>query len=252
MMSRLFPLLLAVMLVTGCTSSSGVYQVDRKKSADANAELGLRYMLQGRNDIAMEKLKRALDDDPKSAVAHHYMAELYKRVEQYDDADYHYRRAIDYASDEMVSGIANNYGAFLCTQKKYEKAETQFQAALKNPVYAGRADVFENMGTCMREAGNLPKAEEYLRKSLQIDPKRPLALFYMADISFQNKNLLSARAYLQRFAEIAPPNPEYLWLGIRVEKVLGDRGAVASYGMLLKNNFPEAQETSLYLKSQER
>jgi type IV pilus assembly protein PilF len=249
---RLVPVLFVLALAGCTTTSSGVYQTDRKKSAEANAELGLRYMLQGKNDVAMDKLKRALELDPKCYTAHHYLAELDRRLEQYDDADEHYRGAIDNAPEDANSRIYNNYGAFLCSRKKFDKADRQFQMALKNPVYAGRADVIENMGTCARESGDLAKAEEYFRKALQIDPKRPVSLLAMADIMFRQGNALSARAYLQRFSEVAQANPEYLWLGIRVERVLGDRSAVASYGMLLKNSFPEAEQTRLYLKSQER
>jgi type IV pilus assembly protein PilF len=48
---------------------------------------------------------------------------------------------------------------------------------------------------------------------------------------------------------VAPHTPHSLWLGIQIERVLGDRNALSSYGMLLRNNFPAAEETKLYLKS---
>lgn len=241
--------LVVVLALTGC-ASTGEKEFDRKKSAQANAELGLRYMLQGKNDIALEKFKRALEHDPKSAVTHHYMAELYRRLEEYDDADDHYRRAIDLDAED--SNVHNNYGVFLCSRKKYKQAEKEFLAVLENPVYAGRAQTLENLGTCMRESGDVAKAEAYFRKALAADPRLVKSLFAMADISFAAGNALSARAYLQRFGELAPHNPESLWLGIRVERILGDKNAAGSYGMTLKNKFPEAEQTRLYLKSLKR
>jgi type IV pilus assembly protein PilF len=247
---RLIAVLSLLLTLGACSSTSTVREADRQKSAEANAELGLRYMLQGKNDIALEKFKRALDQDPKSAVAHHYIAELYRRLGENDDADRHYRRAISLNPEE--SSAYNNYGVFLCNQKKYEQAEKQFQAVLKNPVYTGRAQTLENLGMCMREGGETAKAEDYFRKALQTDPRLPNSLLAMADISLKGGNALSSRAYLQRYSEVGAPTPESLWLGIRVERILGDKSAVSSYGLMLKNNFPEAEETRLYLNSEKR
>jgi type IV pilus assembly protein PilF len=104
----------------------------------------------------------------------------------------------------------------------------------------------------MREAGSTVKAEEYFRKALLLDPRLPKSLLAMAEINFIKGNALSARAHLQRFSEVSAPSPESLWLGIRVERVLGDKSAVSSYGMMLKNNFPETEQTRLYLNSLKR
>jgi len=243
-------LVFCLALSLAACSSSPTREADKKKSAEANAELGLRYMLQGKNDIALEKFKRALEQDPKSAMAHHYIAELYRRLEEYKDADRHYRHAIDLNPED--SNTHNNYGVFLCARKEYDDAEKQFLAVLKNPVYTARAQTLENLGTCMREGGQIAKAEGYFRKALALDPRLPKSLLAMADLSFASGNALSSRAYLQRYSELAPATPESLWLGVRVERSLGDKSAVASYGMMLKNQFPEAEQTRLYLESQKR
>ena len=71
----------------------------------------------------------------------------------------------------------------------------------------------------------------------------------MARLTFGANNYLSARAYLQRYSEVARHTPESLWLGIRVERILGDKNALASYGLSLKGNYPDAAETRLYLES---
>lgn len=218
------------------------------RSAQVNAELGLRYMLQGQNEIALEKLNRALEQDPQSATAHHYLAELYRRLGESDDADRHYRRAIELDDDN--SSIYNNYGVFLCNEKRYDEAEKQFLKVLENPVYTGRAQTLENLGVCMRAKGDSAKATEYFRKALQADPRSPIALLAMAELSHAAGNSLSARAYLQRYNEVGPHTPESLWLGVRVERALGNKGAAASYGLLLKNRFPDSEEAARYLRSE--
>ena len=47
------------LLLAGCGSSPTRDRVDPKQAAEANADLGLQYMLNGQYEVAMEKLKRA-------------------------------------------------------------------------------------------------------------------------------------------------------------------------------------------------
>ncbi len=236
------------LILSGCSGSNVREGVDSEKAAAANAKLGLQYMLQGNDDVAMEKLKRALKFDSTNAQAHHYIAELYHRLGRDDLADEHFHDAIYYHEGDD-STLFNNYGAFLCGQDRFDDGEEQFRKVLDNPVYPRRDQVYENMGLCQERKPDLDKAEEYLRKALKMNPRLPKSLLAMARISLEKENHLSARAYLQRFQAIARPTPESLWLGIRVERVLGDKNALASYGLMLKNEYPNAPQTKLYLDS---
>jgi len=246
---RVVVALIMGLLLAGCGASS-TREVNPKQAAEANAELGLQYMLNGQYEVAMEKLKRALDFDSSNAHANHYMAELYNRLGRFDDAEKYYHRAIREADHDSL--LDNNYGAFLCSRKRYDDAIEQFLKALENPVYHGRLDTMENIGLCMLEKPDVKMAEEYLRKTLAADPRRPKSLLGMARINFKQGSYMSTRAYLQRYLEVAPHTPETLWLGIRTERILGDKDALASYGLLLRNNYPNAEETRLYLQSTKR
>lgn len=241
---------LSLFLVLGGCSSSPVRDgVNVEKAAQANAELGLRYMMQGEYEVAMTKLKRALSYDSNHVAANHYIAELYRRLGRNEDAEKHYRRALNYAEGD-ASSLHNNYGIFLCSQDRFDDGVEQLEKVLDNPVYPQRDQVYENIGLCVERKGDHDKAEEYLRKGLQLNPRMPKSLLAMARLTFAKKNYLSTRAYLQRFAEVARHTPESLWLGIQVERILGDKNALASYGLSLKGNFPDAPETKLYLQSQ--
>jgi type IV pilus assembly protein PilF len=197
----------------------------------------------------MQKLNHALTYEPNHVPTHHYLAELYRRLERYDDADKHFRRALDYAEGD-ASALHNNYGSFLCSQGRIDDGVEQLKMVLNNPVYPQRAQVFENLGLCIERKPDLEQAEAYLRKGLEINPKAPKSLLAMARLSFARNHYLSTRAYLQRYSEVARHSPESLWLGIRVERVLGDKDALASYGLSLKGNYPNAPETKLFLDSQ--
>ncbi|WP_127476187.1 type IV pilus biogenesis/stability protein PilW [Sulfurivermis fontis] len=244
---RVLILLSALALLSGCAGTPERDTTDFKKAAQLNAELGLNYMVQGKNELAMEKLLKAVEYDDDSVEAHHYIAELYRRLERKDKAGEHFQRAADLAPND--SAIQNNYGVFLCGEKRYDEGVTRLLKAVENPVWPGRGQAYENLGQCLLEKGDMVRAEQYYREALKVNVNLPKALLAMADISLQQGNHISARAFLQRYAAVAPHTPHSLWLGIQIERVLGDRNALSSYGMLLRNNFPAAEETKLYLKS---
>lgn len=242
-MRRIPAVMAAAVLLSACAAQPVHTGGNAQKSAEVNAELGLRYMMQGKNDVALEKLDRALKQNPDSANAHHYLAELYRRLDKPAEADRHYQRALEL--DGKNTSLQNNYGVFLCNQKRYDEAEKRFLEVLDDPVYNGRARTLENLGLCMKEKPDLKKAETYFRKALALDKNLVKSLYAMAELSFAEGNYLSARAYLQRYLELAPHDPGTLWLGVQIERKLGDLDAAASYEMQLKANFPDSKETRL-------
>lgn len=244
---RTLLLLSAFALLAGCAGTAERDTTDFKKAAQLNAELGLNYMVQGKNEMAMEKLLKAVEYDDESVEANHYIAELYRRLERKDKAAEHFMRAADLAPNDAA--IQNNYGVFLCSEKRYDEGVKRLLKAVENPVWPGRGQAYENLGQCLQEKGDVVRAEQYYREALKVNINLSKSLLAMADISLQQGNHISARAFLQRYAAVAPHTSRSLWLGIQIERVLGDRNALSSYGMLLRNNFPAAEETKLYLKS---
>jgi len=49
---------------------------------------------------------------------------------------------------------------------------------------------------------------------------------------------------------VATANAEALWLGVRVERRLGDRNSEVSYASQLRTRFPDSQETRALLAGQ--
>jgi Tfp pilus assembly protein PilF len=74
----------------------------------------------------------------------------------------------------------------------------------------------------------------------------------MARISIDKKNAMSGRAYLTRYQEVAALNAEGLWIGIQVERELGDFVKVRDYENRLHRHFPDSQELQLLIESQKK
>ncbi len=218
--------------------------------AEIHTQLGMGYLREGKKELAWRRLQRALQADPNYSPAHNALALLSERMKRPEKAEYHFQRAI--SSDPRDSAAMNNYGGFLCRQKKWAEAEGYFQRAAANPLYENPEFAQTNAGLCLLGAGKVDQAETYLRTALKTNPRLSVALIAMASISLKKTRYLSARAYLQRYLEQAKHSPRSLWIGIQVERELGDKNALASYSMLLKGNFRDSQETRLLLDSEKK
>ncbi len=232
----------AVLLVTACTST-GPMPSNPKNAAELNARLGLAYMEQGENEQAMAKLKHALKLNPDSASANHYIAELYKKLGKNREAEEHYRKALSLTPSDPM--LLNNYGVFLCRQGRLDEARDNFLDAAKQPFYKTPEVAYNNAGLCALEVPDMAKAEKYFRAALHSNPNMADALYAMADLKFKQQQYLSARAFLQRYMEVAPAGAPVLWLGVRVERRLGDETSAAKYAKQLQEKFPTSEETAL-------
>ncbi len=243
MLRSLFVVVLCAILLA-CASAE-----ERKKQnhiADTNVRLGVGYLKQGRVEAALEKLLKALKAVPDYPEAHSSIALVYERLGETEKAGDHYREALEIKPEN--GSIHNNYAVYLCNIGKPLEAEKHFLQAIKSRGYRTPAQALENLGVCVMQIPDIEKAETYLRKALQINKRLPSALLQMASVSYEKGRFMSGRAYLQRYQEVAIMGPKGLWIGIQVEKKLGDDDAVREYTRLLLRNYPDSSETRKLLE----
>ncbi len=249
--TRLLASTVMALLLTACGSTPTTEpEIPENRLASQYIRLGVGYMQEGKFEQALIRLQRALELNPRSAEAHDALGVLHERLAQYDEAEENFRKAIQLRPE--FSRARTNFGSFLCRRDRVEEAEEQFEAAVANPLYENPEIAYTNAGLCLYQAGDLDKAENYLRRALQINPRVGVALLRMADITYQSSRYLPARAYLQRYTEVGPHTPESLWLGFRIEDELGDRDTASKYAMLLEANFPDSREVRLLQENRQR
>ncbi|OUR71099.1 type IV pilus biogenesis/stability protein PilW [Methylophaga sp. 41_12_T18] len=236
---------LVLLMVSACTTPGGSRPIEQvapdPKAAEINMRLGLNYLQRGNYEIALEKLQKSLRQNPNLPSAHNTIALLYQQLKESDKAEKHFKEAVRRAPD--YSEAQNNYGVFLCQQQRYEESEQYFLAAIKNPLYRRKAQALENTGVCAMRIPDYERAETYFRQSLQLNPKMSTSLIKMAEISHQQQDFLQARAYIQRYRDIAAWTAKSLLLAIKTENQLNDQDAVASYALLLRARFPDSDES---------
>ncbi len=232
------PICLAIALAAcGSNPSRSTTNTDAKEAAELQVKLGRGYMEQGELEVAMERLQRALQLDPRSVDAHTMMAVLNERIQRPTQAESFYRKAERLAPDN--GDVNNNLGAFLCGTGRQREADAYFLKALADPFYRSPAAALSNAGVCALKAGDAVKAEDYFRRVLSTQPNNATALFELARMNYLKGDAMRARAFIQRLEASAPDDPTVLDLGQRIETRLGDAAAARRYATRLKNEFPD-------------
>jgi len=237
--------------LAGCVSSGGSKQFgspDNERAAQINLEIGIDYLRKNNLAQAKEKIDRAIEQNPRNSQAQVTAGMLYGRLGQNSKAESHFAKGL--ALDPKNPEVQNNYGAYLCQQGKHARGEKLMIEAATNPLYRTPEVAYLNASNCARNGGDMKRAEENLRSALKVRPKFGEALFQMADLQYKQTDYLSARGFLERYQEVGRTNPASLWLGVRIERGLGNTTAAKNYAERLKLEYPRAAQTKELIESE--
>lgn len=245
---RIISTLALILLLFACGGGDKVKY--NPKAAKINAKLGFGYMGQGILEVAEVKFKHATKLDAQLVSPYYGLGLLYEKQGKVKLAEIFFRDALKLDSSHPEAN--NNFGTFLCRQGRYKESEFHFRRAIKNKSYASPEKAYVNAGLCMKKIPNFSKARYYFRKGLELDPRQSKALFHMADLSYHEKKFLSARAFLDRFMEFKEISDEVLWLGIKIERALGDTQAARIYWHRLIKEFPQSKYSKALKKHRKK
>ncbi|MAR90743.1 MAG: type IV pilus biogenesis/stability protein PilW [Pseudomonadales bacterium] len=217
---------------------------DPAKAAQAYVEAGTIYLQKRRMDDASRTLKRAYEIAPDDPAVNNALALFYAMEGEAEQVIKYFERAL--AADPGFSQARNNYAAYLFKQGDYEEAIKQLQRVVKDYRYGRRFTAYENLGICYLRTGDREAAASAFNRALQLNPNLPVSLLEMAEISLENGDNQMAARYLSKYEAIAQPSPRQLWLGIRLQRILGNKDKLASYELALKNLFPGSDEYKAY------
>lgn len=218
-----------------------------ESAAKVYISLASEYLKVARYKAALQNAKKAIIVDPRSPTAFNVLALTHQQIGEDGLADKYFQKAI--SLDPKDPYVLNAYGTFLCGKQRYDASDALFLRAVNNPLYPSPWVPLTNAGICAYQKGDADLAETRLRTALLKNSRFPLALLYMAKISFDKGNALSSRAYLQRYSEVAKHGADSLWLGVRTEKSLGNNGQAKSYALLLEAQYPDSHQTRALIES---
>lgn len=216
--------------------------------ARVHTELAAQYYSRRQYAVAMQELREALQADGAYAPAYNMLGLLHGALLETKEAEANFSRALDLAPH--YSEAHNNFGYFLCSQRRYADAQSHFERAWANPLYATPEKALANAGQCALRSGNLVEAERLSKRALVRAPNQSQALETLADIQFRQGNTAMAHSLLNQADGQGGLDAVGLWLAVRVERQAGNREAEAEYGAQLRRRYPESQETAWLLSGQ--
>lgn len=246
-------LLILLSLVLSACASSGSSN-SRSKSALVgdnaliHAQLARGYLQQKQYSIAKGELEKALRIDSNHSDSNYVMGLLMLELEQYEDAEKFLRRAV--RSDRNNSSAAHDLGTFLCQRGDQQAAIKYFEIAVANPFFKRAELSYMRAGECLVQSDRV-KAEEYLKKALELNPRMRPALYRLAGLKYDAAVYLSARAYIERYFAITKAQPASLLLAYKIESKLRAEDMAARYRTALMEQFPGSDEAA-WLRQQVR
>ncbi len=217
---------------------------EARTRARIRLELAVGYFEQGQTTIALDELKLALLADPNFGDAYNLRGLVYMRLKDLPLAESSFRRAL-----ALKPGDANtlhNLAWLMCQQDRHAESMQFFGQALADPAYGDRAKTFLARGMCQIRAKRPAEAEESLLQSFQLDAGNPITEYNLALLLLQRGDLVRSQFYIRRLNNSEWANSESLWLGIKIERRLGNVDAMEQLAVPLRRRFAQSRELGLY------
>jgi type IV pilus assembly protein PilF len=242
--------LLALALVAAGAAQAQSQQTDPMQEAGRiNARLAMEYLKRDQLQVAQEKIEKALAQNPKDVNVQLSAGLVFERLREMKQAEKHFRQALRVAPDSPEA--QNALGAFFCRNKQQAKGEEMFVKAAANPLYRTPFVAYTNAGVCARSAGNLERAERYLRQALTSQVDYPETYAQLAGVLHERGSNLQARAFVERYLAVAPATPDMLLLGYNIEVAMKSDSA-ATFRDRLEKEFPDSEQARAVASLPER
>lgn len=220
-------------------------KTDYRKVANINVQLGLGYLSQSDFPRAKKKLFYALSLAPKSPGVVGAVAYYFEKTKQAEKAEKYYLQALQLSN---YGAEQNNYGAFLCRQKRYAEANRYFMKATKDVKYLNTAGAYENAGLCALERKDMKHAKTYFVEALEHDPRRETSVLALMKIYNQEKAFDKTLAVMDKYELVASMQPGPIYLSYLAAKGLGKAKAAQGYAWILKKRFEHSKEYQQFVE----
>jgi type IV pilus assembly protein PilF len=216
-------------------------QSESSKRAQVRMELASAYFGRGQMTTALDEVKMAIAADPTMAAAFNLRGLIYASLGDDKLAEESFRRALQI--DARDADVMQNFGWYLCQQKRYAEADSLFLQALAIPQYRDSPRTLLTQGVCQARDGQLTQAEGTLTRAYELDPGNPSIAVNLTEVLFRRGEYERARFHIRRVIgkpELA--NAQTLWLAARIERRLGNQQGADAFGTQLRDRFPQSRE----------
>lgn len=239
-------------VLTGCVTTTNRAPVDAEAAHDKRIELGMKYLEVGKRDNARYQFSEAMELKKNSAGAYHGVALVHQANGEMKHAEDAFKKALRFAQGRARAPIYVSYGRFLMQTGEPKQACDYFEKAANDFDYQARPEALYFAGQCAQQTGNTARVKPAYEHALNLNKNYVAPMVELAEIYFKEGEYAKSKRLLSRFEKLAQPTPASLWLGVRIERIFGNKDKEASYALALKNLHPYSKEYLEYKNSLNR
>ncbi len=217
---------------------------ENRKRASNRLRLAILYFQDGKNTIALDEVKQAISADPNWFEAYNMRGLIYMRSNDYPLAAASFEKAL--SINPASAEVRHNYGVLLCKQNRNTEAYKMFGIALATPGYLQRSNTLVEQGICQLGAGQKEEAEASFTKSYEIDPANPVAGYNIGLLKFGRGDFANAQFYIRRINNSNYATADSLWLGIKIERKMGNSDAASQLGAQLLKRYSQSSQAAAF------
>jgi len=219
---------------------------DARTRAKAHTDLAAAYYELGNLGVALEEARIALAADPSYPPAYNVQGLVNMELKDDAGADASFQRGLKLAPQDP--DLNHNYGWFLCQTGREQQSVQWFMNAIRNPLYPTPSKSYAAAGRCLQKR-NPAESVQFLERALKLDPNTVQAMMPYAEYLYRRGQLNQAKELVTRYNKLLPdPTAESLWLGLRIERKLGDRAAETSLATQLRRRYSNSAEYQSLLR----
>jgi eukaryotic-like serine/threonine-protein kinase len=167
--------------------------------AQVQATAGMIHAAQGKFDVGMQELQKAVELDPRSADAHGMLANAYRKQGRTEDARKEFQQAMDLDDENWRWPYL--MGAMQIETGDFKGAEESLETALKKASENSR--VLYNLGLLYLKEARLGEAQKALQKSVDLDPRAD-PIMALGQVFYRKNDFANAIATYKRATDVAP------------------------------------------------
>lgn len=230
------------------TMDKEAIKVDPDKALASHIQLGLGYLAESNLDSARFHINKAAEMDSDNPGMLNARALLYQMEGEPQLAEKSFKKAL--SEDRKFTQARLNYATFLYGAKRYKEAYENYEIASDDLNYKRRAVALYGVGISAKEIGKHERAIAAWKHSVLLQSNLAPSLIELADYYFQQGDYALTKQYLTQHDQVTRSTARSLWLGIRIERIFGNKDKESSQVLSLKNLFPYSQEYLEYKQGQ--
>ena len=249
--SMLCALLGALLLLGACAPTRPALKGDEesytasdmpplRKRASNRLQLAVLYFQDGKAKFAMDEVKQAILIDPDWYEPYWMRGVIQMQLNDLPAAEESYRKAL--AINPNSADLKHNYAVLLCKMQRYPEGLALFDNVLATPTYTQRVKTLMERGSCQAANKQVSAAQASYGQAYDMEPGNPLVALKLAQLLYASNDDKGAQKYVRAINNSDKATAESLWLGVRIERRLGNAGAVDQLGGQLRKRFAESRE----------